>query len=46
MVRYNQSQINLLAALGLVDQTSIGNGLSASAPLLDAQAEASGLTPK
>ena len=30
MVRYNQSQINLLAALGLVDQTDIGNGPHAS----------------
>jgi hypothetical protein len=25
MVRYSQSQINLLAALGLIDQTNIAN---------------------
>jgi len=38
MVRYNQAQINLLAALGLIDQTNLENQ-PAAAPVLGAQAE-------
>jgi outer membrane protein TolC len=45
MVRYNQSQINLLAALGLIDQTNIEDQPTA-VPAQSAQAEPSGSTPK
>jgi outer membrane protein TolC len=44
MVRYNQAQINLLAALGLIDQTNLENQ-PAAAPVLGAQAEPSGPAP-
>jgi hypothetical protein len=44
MVRYNQAQINLLAALGLIDQTNLENQPTA-APVLGAQAASSGSTP-
>jgi len=45
MVRYNQSQINLLAALGLIDQTNMEDKPTA-VPVLGAQAEPSGSIPK
>jgi outer membrane protein TolC len=38
MVRYNQSQINLLAAMGLIDQIDVEDGLTA-APTLGAPVE-------
>jgi outer membrane protein TolC len=41
MVRYNQAQINLLAALGLIDQTNLEDQPTA-APVLGAQVEPSG----
>jgi hypothetical protein len=41
MVRYNQSQINLLAALGLIDQTNIEDQRTA-VPAQSAQADPSG----
>jgi outer membrane protein TolC len=44
MVRYNQAQINLLAALGLIDQTNLEDQPTASA-VLGAQAASSGPTP-
>jgi outer membrane protein TolC len=44
MVRYNQSQINLLAALGLIDQTNLEDRPTA-APVPGAQAASSGPTP-
>jgi len=40
MVRYNQAQINLLAALGLIDQTNLDQ--PTAAPVLGAQAEPPG----
>ena len=45
LVRYNQSQINLLAALGLIDETNVEGGLTA-APALGAPMEPSGSAPK
>ncbi len=45
MVRYNQAQINLLAALGLIDQTNMEDKPTAG-PVLGAQAEPSGSIPK
>jgi outer membrane protein TolC len=45
MVRYNQSQINLLAALGLVDQTNVEAGATA-APALGAPMNPSGSASK
>jgi outer membrane protein TolC len=45
LIRYNQSQINLLAALGLIDQTNMEDKPTA-APVLGAQAEPSGSVPK
>jgi outer membrane protein TolC len=45
MVRYNQSQINLLAALGLIDEANVEGRLTA-APALDGPTEPSGAAPK
>jgi outer membrane protein TolC len=45
LVRYNQSQINLLAALGLIDETNVEGRLTA-APALDLATEPSGAAPK
>ena len=45
LVRYNQSQINLLAALGLIDETNI-EGSSTAAPAPGAPMEPSGSVPK
>ena len=44
MVRYNQAQINLLAALGLIDQTNLEDQPTA-APVPGAQAASSGPKP-
>jgi hypothetical protein len=44
MVRYNQAQINLLAALGLIDQTNLEYQPTV-APVLGAQAASSSPTP-
>jgi len=46
MVRYNQSQVNLLAALGLVDETNGEEGGPAAAPTPGAPMEPSGSAPK
>jgi outer membrane protein TolC len=43
MVRYNQAQINLLAALGLIDQTNVDQ--PTTAPVPGAQAVSSGPKP-
>ncbi len=45
IVRYNQSQIDLLAALGLIDQATVEGG-SIAAPGLRAPSEPSGSSPK
>jgi hypothetical protein len=45
MVRYNQAQINLLAALGLIDQTNMEDKPTA-VPVLGVQAEPSESIPK
>jgi outer membrane protein TolC len=45
MVGYNQAQINLLAALGLIEQTNIEDQPTV-VPVLGAQAEPSGSAPK
>lgn len=45
LVRYNQSQINLLAALGLIDEANVEGRLTA-APALDGPMEPSGAAPK
>jgi outer membrane protein TolC len=45
IVRYNQSQIDLLAALGLIDQTNIDGG-SIVAPTPGATSEPSRSAPK
>jgi outer membrane protein TolC len=45
LVRYNQSQINLLAALGLIDETNVEGGLTAT-PAPGAPLEPSGSAPR
>ena len=45
LVRYNQSQINLLAALGLIEETN-GEGGPTAAPAPGAPMEPSGSAPK
>ena len=46
IIGYNQSQINLLAALGLIDETNGEEGSPTAAPTLGAPMEPSGSAPK